>query len=183
MAMVTPFLFQIAGFQNTGKTTLISRMLLELDSAGLKAAVLKHHGHGGEPDVEEQKDSVKHFRSGAIASIAEGDETIHLLGKLHHLEKMDAMITLLSCFKPDLILLEGYKHLSYPKAVLLKNPDDFILLDELNNIKALLCWPSMIDAVKEKLPEFPIFDINDNSFPEWFLLNYRNVSTPYSRLD
>ncbi|WP_180954325.1 molybdopterin-guanine dinucleotide biosynthesis protein B [Bacillus sp. M6-12] len=179
--MVAPLLFQIVGFQNTGKTTVISKLIRELDFSGLKTAVLKHHGHGGEPDAEEQKDSVKHFRSGAIVSMAEGEEALHLLGRLEQSDKIDAMLALLSFFKPELILIEGYKHLSYPKAILLKGPDDFVLADELKNIKVLLCWPAVMDKAKRKNYDIPIFNIDDNSFFDWFVLNYQNITIPVKR--
>ncbi len=54
-------ILQIVGFQNSGKTTLTEKLIFRASIAGLKAASIKHHGHGGTPDTElSSKDSIRH---------------------------------------------------------------------------------------------------------------------------
>ena len=45
-------IFAVSGVKNSGKTTLICKLLEIFKGKGLKAAVLKHDGHDFEPDVE-----------------------------------------------------------------------------------------------------------------------------------
>src|SRR5205823_9789898 len=52
------------GRSNSGKTTLIERVIPELVRAGYKVATVKHAGHGFDLDTE-GKDSWRHRRAGA----------------------------------------------------------------------------------------------------------------------
>ncbi len=61
MAAHFPIL-QIVGYQNSGKTTFVEKLAEKLGQLGVKIGCLKHHGHGGEPDVfAEGKDSDRFF--------------------------------------------------------------------------------------------------------------------------
>lgn len=55
MAVVTPIIVQVVGFQNSGKTTFVKKLLQELSKQNIYVATIKHHGHGGKPDVVEKK--------------------------------------------------------------------------------------------------------------------------------
>lgn len=46
-----PYIFAVCGYKNTGKTTLITKLIPVLARHGYKAAVIKHDGHDFEPDV------------------------------------------------------------------------------------------------------------------------------------
>ncbi len=54
------------GRSNSGKTTLIERLIPELVQAGYRVATIKHAGHGFDLDTE-GKDSWRHKRAGASA--------------------------------------------------------------------------------------------------------------------
>ena len=41
----------VAGYKNSGKTTLVSHWITLLADLGHRVAVLKHHGHGGAPEL------------------------------------------------------------------------------------------------------------------------------------
>lgn len=40
-------ILQIVGYQNSGKTTLVEKMVHALTEREMKVATIKHHGHGG----------------------------------------------------------------------------------------------------------------------------------------
>ncbi|GAA3320219.1 hypothetical protein GCM10020331_030320 [Ectobacillus funiculus] len=44
---VRPVILQIAGYQNSGKTTVAEQIISSLTKEGLRVASFKHHGHGG----------------------------------------------------------------------------------------------------------------------------------------
>ena len=55
--MVNTTVFQIVGFKNSGKTTLIKNLIHLLTDQQIEVAVLKHHGHGGIPDIGENQNA------------------------------------------------------------------------------------------------------------------------------
>ena len=61
--MAVPII-SFVGLSNSGKTTLIERVIPELVRAGYKVATVKHSGHGFDLDTE-GKDSWRHKRAGA----------------------------------------------------------------------------------------------------------------------
>src|SRR5215470_4077794 len=54
----------IAGWKNSGKTTLVTRLIAELTQRGLKVATVKHAHHSFQID-EAETDSARHRRAGA----------------------------------------------------------------------------------------------------------------------
>ncbi|MBS8263055.1 molybdopterin-guanine dinucleotide biosynthesis protein B [Mesobacillus boroniphilus] len=157
--MVKPVLFQVAGYQNSGKTTLSLRLIKELTAAGLKVATVKHHGHGGRPEVVEAKDSDMHVKAGAAVSLVEGGGRMII-----HAENgqwsLSEEIDMLSFFKPDVILIEGYKNEPYPKAVILRDESDLELVEKLHNIQVVLCRkPGLSNLLKDSA--LPVLNMDD----------------------
>ena len=70
--MVSPVIFQVVGYQNSGKTTFLNRLIEKLNGEQMRIATIKHHGHGGKPEVNEEKDSAQYCHSGAKVSLVEG---------------------------------------------------------------------------------------------------------------
>ena len=58
------FILAVSGVKNSGKTTLITKLLPELKKRGLQVAVIKHDGHDFEADVP-GTDSWKYAQAGA----------------------------------------------------------------------------------------------------------------------
>ncbi|MBX9955467.1 molybdopterin-guanine dinucleotide biosynthesis protein B [Peribacillus simplex] len=168
MALVKPFIFQVVGYQNRGKTTFITNLIKKLREAKLETAVLKHHGHGGKPDVTGTKDSNKHFLAGAAASLVEGDGTIELLGNFRGSAPITELIQLLCLFLPDVILIEGYKQEDFPKVILIKEESDLPLLERLTNVKAAVAWPEYLERARNHA-SVPVFPLDSDQFITWFL--------------
>lgn len=168
--MVEATIFQIAGYQNSGKTTFIKKLLEQLQKSNLSVVTLKHHGHGGKPDFQDGKDSHQHLKAGAVASLVEGDG--HLL--LHAERKMWSLpekLQLLSFFQPDIILIEGHKREPYPKAVLIRTRDDLDLLMKLENSKVIFFWDKELMNETKEYQGLKKFTINDPEGLKW-LVNY-----------
>ncbi|WP_236712813.1 molybdopterin-guanine dinucleotide biosynthesis protein B [Peribacillus muralis] len=163
-----PFIFQVVGYQNRGKTTFIKKMIENLRELNVETAVLKHHGHGGKPDISNLKDSHNHFQAGAAASLVEGDGTIELLGNLKGGASITELIKLLSLFHPDVILIEGYKQEDFPKVILIKEESDLSLLERLSNVQAAVAWPERLERTRNHA-SVPVFPLNSDQFFSWFL--------------
>jgi molybdopterin-guanine dinucleotide biosynthesis protein B len=131
-------ILQVVGYQNSGKTTLMSKLVQRLSSNGYSVGTIKHHGHGGKPDYGDSgKDSDIHRQAGASVVAVEGEGSLHLT--VQHLSwDLHKAISLYKSFQLDAILVEGYKMEDYPKVVLLRKRDDVELLHTLSNINCVI---------------------------------------------
>jgi molybdopterin-guanine dinucleotide biosynthesis protein B len=136
--VVNPVIFQIVGYQNSGKTTIMSEVIRILASEGYKVVTIKHHGHGGKPDIPDHKDSGRHVEAGAFASLIEGDGRIIVQAEKQDW-KLEEQIKLISHLNPDVILIEGHKNMDFPKAVLIRGEKDIRLLEVLTNTQMVFC--------------------------------------------
>lgn len=104
-------LIAVSGVKNSGKTTLITRLLPILTGYGLKVATIKHDGHDFEGDVP-GTDTYRHMQAGAYG-------TAVFSGSRFMAVKQQPDVTeqqLCELFpEADLILLEGFKNSRYPK--------------------------------------------------------------------
>jgi len=169
VALVKPVIFQVAGYQDSGKTTLSLNLIEHLSVSGLKIATIKHHGHGGKPEVNETKDSGRHIAAGAAVSLVEGEGRILIQAEQKQWSLLEE-IEMLSFFKPDVILVEGYKNEKYPKAVILRDEGDLELLDKLPDIKVIFYRDASLARHLKDLA-IPSFDMTDGSGFTW-LTNY-----------
>lgn len=170
--VASPVIFQVVGYQNSGKTTVVNKLIKHLSEKGLKIATVKHHGHGGKPDLLETKDSSMHVSSGAVASIVEGDGRLVLQAEKANWS-LEEHIAILKPLDPHIILIEGFKRADFPKVVLLKDPDSYHLLT-LTNIKAVLYWGEKAKDIEDAHPLIPFYPIGDHTGEEWivnFLIN------------
>jgi molybdopterin-guanine dinucleotide biosynthesis adapter protein len=106
--------FGIAGFKNSGKTTLVVELIKEFGRRGLRVATVKHAHH--EFDIDHPgKDSYQHREAGAEEVIVASSRRwahIRELGERAE-PSLDELLRHLS--DVDLVLVEGYKHGSQPK--------------------------------------------------------------------
>ncbi|MDR3296458.1 MAG: molybdopterin-guanine dinucleotide biosynthesis protein B [Clostridiales Family XIII bacterium] len=105
-----PPVIAVSGFKNSGKTTLIEKMLPILSGRGLRVAVIKHDGHSFSADVP-GADTFRHLTAGACGTaIFDGEK--YMLTKRESVAERD----LIPYFSDmDLILLEGFKSSGWPK--------------------------------------------------------------------
>lgn len=164
-------ILQIVGYQNSGKTTLVEKLIQTFSEQGLKVATIKHHGHGGSPTVP-QKDSERHRKAGAIVSAVEGDGLL-LLTALRNQWSLQDIIRLYTYFEADLIVIEGYKTESYPKVVLLRTNEDVKLLDQVENVLAVITWNEVTQKLQETYTTFPITE--EAAYMEWLLQSVRDI--------
>ena len=105
------YILAVSGVKNSGKTTLITKLLPELKKRGLRVAVIKHDGHEFEPDVP-GTDSWKYAQAGADGVCVFSSEK-HMIIKYEPSPFIEELIAAFP--EEDLILLEGFKYSGYPK--------------------------------------------------------------------
>ncbi|WP_397537170.1 molybdopterin-guanine dinucleotide biosynthesis protein B [Rummeliibacillus pycnus] len=145
---------QIVGYQNSGKTTLMEKLIAKASEEGARVATIKHHGHGGAPETVYRKDSQRHERAGAVIAGVEGAGTL-CLNIQQASWQLEELVELYQLFHPDMILVEGYKKADYPKVVLIRDKEDVAYLQKLTNIICVLYWQD-VDLSTFTCPAFPI---------------------------
>ena len=160
----------ISGVKNSGKTTLICRLLEIFKEKGLRVAVLKHDGHDFEPDVP-GTDTYRQLQAGAYGTV------VFSKGK-YMLVKQQPQITekeLLEFFpEADLILLEGFKYSNYPKIEIVRKGNS---AESVCNPKRLMAIATNLDAEEREalsIPEdVPLFELdNAKSIADFILSDY-----------
>lgn len=160
----------ISGVKNSGKTTLICRLLEIFKEKGLRVAVLNHDGHDFEPDVP-GTDTYRQLQAGAYGTV------VFSKGK-YMLVKQQPQITekeLLEFFpEADLILLEGFKYSNYPKIEIVRKGNS---AESVCNPKRLMAIATNLDAEEREalsIPEdVPLFELdNAKSIAEFILSDY-----------
>lgn len=145
-----PVTLSIVGTANSGKTTLISKLIPLIREKGFKVGVIKHTAHGFQMD-HKGKDSWKHQEAGADAVMVASDNAFAMVKKTSpiQLEELEAQMGDL-----DLIITEGYKQSQRPKLVVHRKANGKEPLTEL---------PLMLARVGDEPLEdgLPHLSIND----------------------
>jgi molybdopterin-guanine dinucleotide biosynthesis protein B len=103
----------VVGKSNSGKTTLIEKLIPELNKRGYRVATVKHHNHALEIDTP-GKDSWRHKQAGAQTAFI---STPGALGMVHSVNGDMGPEEIRNRFidDADLVLAEGFKLLRVPK--------------------------------------------------------------------
>lgn len=151
-------IIQVAGYSNSGKTTLVEKLITAMSKENLRVGSIKHHGHGGDlANLDLGKDSWKHRQAGAIvsAAVSKGKLQLNVVRDEHW--EVTELIALYSNFPLDVIIIEGFKISPFPKAVIIKEEADLALLKKLKNIVCVISWiPLPSDVIKETIAYFQI---------------------------
>jgi molybdopterin-guanine dinucleotide biosynthesis adapter protein len=160
---------QIVGYKNSGKTTLVEKLIKEASNQGYKVGAVKHHGHGGYPDIQDStNDSNKHRQAGAVVSCVEGNGLLQIQA-VRNKWTLNEILQFYSFFPLDFIVVEGFKMEMYPKVVMIRTIDDLPLLSQLENIIAVISWEPLKASIKASYPIFLID--NERQYVQW-LMNY-----------
>ena len=106
-------IISIVGRSNTGKTTLIEKLIPELKRRGYRVATIKHNIHGFDID-HEGKDSWRHKKAGARLAVIASPHSVAVIEDVDRdfelAELRDRYIR-----DVDVILSEGFKRNPHPK--------------------------------------------------------------------
>jgi molybdopterin-guanine dinucleotide biosynthesis protein MobB len=109
----SPFAIAIVGRSNSGKTTLMEGLIVELKARGYRVATVKRSAHPVEVDTP-GKDSWRLAKAGSDAVFLAAPETAMLVERIPRpMELQDVLTRLGSNY--DVILLEGYSETALPK--------------------------------------------------------------------
>lgn len=103
----------IVGYKNSGKTTLITRLIAALGARGLSVSTLKHIHHAIDLD-QPGKDTYAHREAGAVDVMMVSDKRWALLHERRGVEaegRLDLSNLLRRLSPVDIVLVEGFKSL------------------------------------------------------------------------
>lgn len=146
-----PFVLAVCGEKNTGKTTLVEKLVAALTCRGLRVATIKHDGHEFTADAA-GTDSYRHRAAGAYASaVFDGDKWMVVKSQPQvTAEDLTALFP-----EADIILLEGCKGSAYPKVQMLTSEKRGLVC----NAENLVAFAS--DGTASPVEEVPCYDRDD----------------------
>jgi molybdopterin-guanine dinucleotide biosynthesis protein B len=108
-----PAIIAFVGRSNSGKTTLIEKLIRELKARGYRVATIKHAARESSLD-EPGKDSWRHIQAGSEATIVNTQDRVMLIKPVAPDISLDEIAQLFG-EDPDIILADGFKQGSAPK--------------------------------------------------------------------
>ena len=106
---------------DTGKTTLLKRLIPELCALGLRPGLIKHTHH--DMDVDKPgKDSYELRKAGAAQTIVASEQRWALMTETPEKPELDLtwLVSRMDASRLDLVLVEGFKHEAVPKILLFR---------------------------------------------------------------
>lgn len=105
-----------AAFSGTGKTTLLEKLIPRLSETGLRIGMIKHAHHNFDVD-QPGKDSYRLRKAGARQMLIASSRRQALMTENESAQepRLDELLTRLDTNAIDLVLVEGFKHVSFAK--------------------------------------------------------------------
>lgn len=107
-------ILSVVGRSNSGKTTLLEKLIREFTARGRRVGTIKHHYHGPVTVDVPGKDSWRHREAGACAAALLSPETVFLVRDSADGLSLETL-THRGLWGVDLVLTEGFKAGAMPK--------------------------------------------------------------------
>jgi molybdopterin-guanine dinucleotide biosynthesis protein MobB len=148
-----------SAYSGTGKTTLLRQLIPLLKARGLRISVIKHAHHDFDLDFP-GKDSYELRKAGAEQTVICTTTRMVLMTEFNHPAEepsLQQIIASLDTDRVDIVLVEGYKDIRFPKIELhrqaMQTP---YLYQQDDSIIAIACDGELPAGVA-----IPVLDIND----------------------
>ncbi len=106
--------YGIVGWKNSGKTTLVERLVVEITGRGFSVSTIKHAHHTFDVD-HEGKDSFRHRAAGAKEVLLASRNRWALMHEIRDEAEPPLSELLVKLSPVDLVLIEGYKRDNHAK--------------------------------------------------------------------
>ncbi|KJR45775.1 Molybdopterin-guanine dinucleotide biosynthesis protein MobB [Desulfosporosinus sp. I2] len=129
-----PVISIVGGKSNSGKTTLLEKLIREAKHRGWRVATLKHDVHGFEMD-QPGKDTWRHAQAGADIVAISSPHRIAILENVAEDQPLEEVLARIQGV--DVIFTEGYKHGSKPKIEVFRSAVHDELFSKLEELIAI----------------------------------------------
>ena len=148
-------IYGITGWKNSGKTTLVERLVAEMVGRGFSVSTLKHAHHAFDVD-QPGKDSHRHRLAGAREVLVSSRERWALMSE-NRGSPEPALAEMLARLAPvDLVLVEGYKRDRHPKIEARRAATAQGLIAAEDETIAAIASDAPVAGV-----DVPVFDLDD----------------------
>jgi molybdopterin molybdotransferase len=157
-----------AAFSGTGKTTLLEKLIPQLTARGIRIGLVKHAHHAFDID-QPGKDSYRLRKAGAQQVLIASSQRQALMTENTTLQepRLDDLLTRLDLDNIDLVLVEGFRHVAFPKIELHRKVLGKTLLHPED--------PDIIAVASDHLADcgdLPALDINDTAAIAAFIIKW-----------
>ena len=157
--------FGVTGWKNSGKTTLVTRLIENLSARGYRISSVKHAHHACDID-KPGTDSFRHREAGSheVALVAAGSRWAFMHECRDAEDEEPFLEDILPHFAPcDLVMVEGYKKEPFPKIEVRRADakDQTPLSPDEDAIVAIACDAVGTVANPHNLPEFDLDNVRE----------------------
>ncbi len=164
--------YGVIGWKNSGKTSLMERLVANITARGFSVSTVKHVHHDVDLD-QPGKDTFRHRQAGAREVVLASRERFALMVE-HRGPEPDLSAVLARLAPVDLVLVEGYKRDSHQKIEVWRAETGQTLIQP---------GDPLIRAVATDAPDIaasvPILDLNDTQAIADFILAETGLATPH----
>lgn len=136
----------VVGKSDSGKTTLMERLIRSLADRGYRVASVKHHVHDFDIDVP-GKDSWRHGRAGAVVTLVSSPSKLGMVRDMDHEASLEELLGFAG--DVDLLLTEGYRRAGSVR----------IEVSRRARSTELVCEPTELFALVTDNPELEVGDV------------------------
>jgi molybdopterin-guanine dinucleotide biosynthesis adapter protein len=161
----------ITGWKNSGKTTLVEKLVTHFVGLGLKIATVKHAHHAFDID-KEGTDSWRHRKAGAQEVAIVSSQRWALMHELEGEKEPPLQAVLARLSRCDLVIVEGYKNEGHDKIEIRRRLSSTNVPLAPNDISIIAV------ATDEPLPDehLPVLPLDDVSAIANFILAHVNIA-------
>lgn len=154
--------YGVIGWKNSGKTSLMERLVTEITGRGFTVSTVKHVHHAVDLD-QPGKDTYRHRQAGAREVVLASADRLAIL--VEHRGTEPELPAVLARLAPvDLVLVEGYKRDAHPKVEVWREETGQPLIQPQDPlVRAVATDAALVLPV-------PVLDLNDTVAVADFIL-------------
>ena len=154
--------YGVIGWKNSGKTSLMERLVAEITGRGFSVSTVKHVHHTVDLD-QPGKDTFRHRQAGAREVVLASADRLAIL--VEHRGPEPELPAVLARMAPvDLVLVEGYKRDAHPKVEVWRAETGHPLIQPGDSLVRAVATDAALT-----LP-VPVLDLNDTTAVADFIL-------------
>ncbi len=154
--------YGVIGWKNSGKTSLMERLVAEITGRGFSVSTVKHVHHSVDLD-HPGKDTFRHRQAGAREVVLASADRFALM--VEHRGPEPELTTVLARLAPvDLVLVEGYKRDAHPKIEVWRAETGHPLIQPGDPLVRAVATDAALTL------SVPVLDLNDTTVVANFIL-------------
>ena len=156
-------IYGVIGWKNSGKTTLIERLIADIVSRGFSVSTIKHAHHTFDVD-QSGKDSYRHRVAGASEVLLTSSKRFALMHEIRDFKEPLLAALLIKLAPVDVVLVEGYKSDNHPKIEAHRRETGKPLIATEDNTVRAIASNAKLDF------DLPVFGLDDTQEITEFIL-------------